>query len=65
MWVELMKVKNAYAAETWRELFAAEGLAVRIIPPVGRGEEAAMLDERVLYVPTGKSHVAIEILRKI
>jgi len=65
MWVEFMKVKNAYAAETWRELFAAEGLAVRIIPPVGRGEKVSMLDERTLYVPTGKSHVASEIMRKI
>ena len=65
MWVELMKVKKAYAAETWRELFAAEGLAIRIIPPVGHGEEASMLDERTLYVPTGKSHVASEIMRKI
>ncbi len=65
MWVELMKVKNGYAAETWRELFAAEGLALRIIPPIGRGESASMLDERTLYVPTGKSHVAQEIMRKI
>lgn len=65
MWVELMKVKNGYAAETWRELFAAEGLALRIIPPIGRGESASMLDERTLYVPTGKSHVAEEIMRKI
>ncbi|MBE7519441.1 MAG: hypothetical protein HS107_09360 [Thermoflexaceae bacterium] len=60
-----MKVKNGYAAETWRELFAAEGLALRIIPPIGRGESASMLDERTLYVPTGKSHVAEEIMRKI
>lgn len=65
MWVELLKVKNGYAAETWRELFAAEGLALRIIPPIGRGESASMLDERTLYVPTGKSHVAQEIMRKI
>ena len=65
MWVEFMKVKNAYIAETWRELFAAEGLSVRVVPPVGHGERASMLDERTLYVPTGKAHVAREILRKI
>lgn len=65
MWVELMKVRNAYVAETWCELFAAGGLSVRIIPPIGRGEAASMLDERTLYVPTGKSHVAEEIMRKI
>ncbi len=65
MWVEFMTVKNAYLAETWRELFAAEGLSVRVIPPIGRGESASLNDERTLYVPTGKAHVAREILRKI
>jgi hypothetical protein len=52
-------------AETWRELFAAEGLSVRIIPPIGIGEQAPKADARTLYVPTGKAHVAREILRKI
>lgn len=65
MWVEFMTVGNGYAAETWRELFAAEGLSMRVIPPVGRGEKATMSDARTLYVPTGKAHVAREILRKI
>ena len=65
MWVEFMTVRNAYAAETWSELFAAEGLSVRVIPPVGRGEKASLREARTLYVPTGKAHVAREILRKI
>ena len=65
MWVEFMTVDNAYVAETWRELFAAEGLSVRVVPPVGRGEDVAMLAPRTLYVPSGKAHVAREILRKI
>jgi len=65
MWVEFMSVPNAYVAETWCELFAAEGLSIRVIPPVGHGERASMRDERTLYVPTGKAHVAREILRKI
>lgn len=65
MWVEFMTVRNAYVAETWTELFAAEGLSVRVIPPIGRGEKASMRDSRTLYVPTGKAHVAREILRKI
>ena len=65
MWAESMTVPNAYIAETWRELFAAEGLSVLVVPPVGRGEKASMLDPRTLYVPTGKAHVAREILRKI
>jgi hypothetical protein len=60
-----MKVRNAYVAETWRELFAAEGLAIRVIPPVGQGESEPMDAERTLFVPTGKAHVAREILRKI
>ncbi|MCK9518280.1 MAG: hypothetical protein M0R74_04520 [Dehalococcoidia bacterium] len=65
MWVEFMTVRNAYAAETWRELFAAEALSIRVIPPVGRGEKVSMHEPRTLYVPTGKAHVAREILRKI
>ena len=65
MWVEFMKVGNAYAAETWRELFAAEGLSVLVVPPINHGESESMHDERMLYVPTGKAHVAREILRKI
>ena len=60
-----MSVRNAYIAETWQELFAAEGLSMRVIPPIGRGEKVSMRSERTLYVPTGKAHVAREILRKI
>lgn len=65
MWVEFMSVPNAYVAETWIELFAAEGLPLRSTPPIGQGEKATMLDPRTLYVPAGKAHVAREILRKI
>ena len=65
MWVEFMNVPNAYIAETWRELFAAEGLSMLVVPPVNRGEAASLRDPRTLYVPTGKAHVAREILRKI
>jgi hypothetical protein len=65
MWVEFMTVRNAYIAETWRELFAAEGLSVRVVPPIDRGEQVSMRAPRTLYVPTGKAHVAREILRKI
>ncbi len=46
-------------------LFAAEGLSMLVVPPIGYGENASMRDERTLYVPTGKAHVAREILRKI
>lgn len=65
MWVEFMSVPNAYVAATWSELFAAEGLSVRIIPTIGVGETAPVSEPRTLHVPTGKAHVAREILRKI
>ena len=44
MWVEFMTVRNAYLAQTWQELFAAEGLSVRVIPPIGFGEAASLRD---------------------
>ncbi len=65
MWVEFMTVRNGYIAETWQELFAAEALSVRVVPPVGIGERVPRSAERTIYVPTGKAHVAREILRKI
>jgi hypothetical protein len=65
MWVELMEVKNVYMAEAWKELFNAEGLAVRVVPLSAEWSEAGELEPRKLYVPEGKLHVAKEILRKI
>ncbi len=65
MWVELMEVRNAYIAEAWKELFSAEGLAVRVVPLSGEWAEAGDLEPRKLYVSQGKLHVAREILRKI
>jgi hypothetical protein len=65
MWVEFMTVRNAYIAATWQELFAAEALSTRVVPPIGVGERAPRTQPRTLYVPTGKAHVAREILRKI
>lgn len=60
-----MEVKNAYIAETWREVFAAEGLAVRVVPRTVPWTKAPDLEPRMLYVPRGKRHVAREIMRKI
>ena len=34
MWTKLMDVKNGYAAEVWKELFDAEGVSNRIVPPL-------------------------------
>jgi hypothetical protein len=58
-----MEVKNAYAAEVWKELFDAEGVSNRIVPPLNG--TAPMSQPREIWVPDSKTHVAAEILRKI
>lgn len=62
MWIKFMDVPDGYAAETWRELFNQEALAVRIVPPI---EIGSMQDAREIWVPDGKTHVAREVLNKI
>lgn len=64
MWSELMRLPNRYAAETWRELLFAEGVAVQLVPEPGREDEGE-LAPTLLYVPDSKTHVAREILRKV
>lgn len=63
MWSKLLDVKNAYAAAVWKELFDAEALSNRIVPPLA--SDAPMSQPRELYVPDSKTHVAQEIMRKI
>lgn len=63
MWSKLMKVKNAYIAESWRDLLNAEGVSVRVVPPLEG--EASALEPRELWVPDSKTHVAAEVLRKV
>ncbi len=58
-----MEVKSGYAAEMWREFFRAEGLGVRIVPPLE--SDTPMTSPRELWVPDSKTHVAAELLRKI
>jgi len=58
-----MDVKSGYAAEIWKEFFWAEGVAVRIIPPLE--SDAPMTAPRELWVPDSKTHVAAELLRKV
>ncbi len=62
MWVKFMDVADGYAAVIWRELFNAEALSVRVVPPL---EVGSMQDARELWVPDGKTHVAREVLNKI
>ena len=63
MWSKFMDVKSGYTAQIWREFFHAEGLGVRIVPPL-EGDEP-MTTPRELWVPDSKTHVAAELLRKI
>jgi hypothetical protein len=63
MWAKLLEVRTGYAAEFWREFFHAEGVAVRIVPPLET--DAPMTAPRELWVPDSKTHVAAELLRKI
>ena len=34
MWSKLLDVKNGYAAAVWKELFDAEAVSNRIVPPL-------------------------------
>jgi len=62
MWTKLMEVKNGYAAEVWWELFNAEAVSVRVVPPLN---QAPMMAPREIWVPDSKTHVAREVMRKI
>jgi hypothetical protein len=64
MWAELMEVPNRYVAETWRELFHAEGIAIRLIVPPEHAQAGDFAPRKIL-VPDSKTHVAREIMRKI
>ncbi len=58
-----MDVKSGYTAQIWREFFRAEGVEMRVIPPLET--DAPMIQARELWVPDSKTHVAAELLRKI
>ncbi|MFC1943976.1 hypothetical protein ACFLX5_00500 [Chloroflexota bacterium] len=59
MWSEVKKTPSLTVAEMWKDLFEGEGVPSRVVP--GREGEAVY---RVL-VPTDRTHVIEEILRKI
>jgi hypothetical protein len=63
MWTRWKEVKNGYTAQIWMEFLRAEGVAVRIVPPLD--SDAPMMTPRELWVPNSKTHVADELLRKI
>ena len=62
MWAKFMEVKNGHVAKIWKDLFDAEGVAVRIVPPLS--DKHSYNDPREIWVPDSKTHVAAEILRK-
>ena len=62
MWVKFMDLPDGYAAAIWSELFSAEAVPVRVVPPL---DQNSMRDARELWVPDGKTHVAREVLNKI
>ena len=64
MWTELMQARNRYAAEIWQELFNAEAVATRIVID-GDPKTASDMTPRRIFVPDSKTHVALEVLRKI
>lgn len=64
MWAKLMETKNGYTAEVWKELFNACALSVRVMPQSGKLVADSELEPCDIYVPWGKMHVAVEIIRK-
>ena len=63
MWTKFMETKNAYSAEIWKELLNQCAVAVQVVPRSGLREGSAF-ETHDIYVPSGKLHVAEEILRK-
>ncbi len=63
MWSKFLDVQNGYTAKVWLDLFHAEGVRVRIVPPLTAAN--SWKEPREIWVPDSKTHVAAEILRKI
>jgi len=64
MWVDYRTAPNLMLAEMWKDVLESEGLTTKIIPEgdiLSWGERVGF---RVM-VPSGREHVADEILRKI
>jgi hypothetical protein len=62
MWVKFLDLPDGYAATIWQELFSAQGLSVRVVPPTDVG---SIRDSREIWVPDGKTHIAREVMNKI
>jgi len=60
MWTEIKKEKSLSAARRWKEIFEAEGIPARLMPP--KGPENA---DYQVYVPKDREHVIREVLKRI
>lgn len=58
-----MTVQNGYVARIWKQLYDAEGVACRVVPPLTASN--SYNQPRDLWVPDSKTHVAVEIMRKV
>jgi hypothetical protein len=58
-----MTVENGHVARVWKTLYDAEGVAVRIVPPLTAAHSLSR--PREIWVPDSKTHVAAEIMRKV
>jgi hypothetical protein len=58
-----MTVENGHLARIWKGLYDAEGVACRVVPPLNGSH--SMNQPRDIWVPDSKTHVAVEIMRKI
>jgi hypothetical protein len=63
MWTKLMTVQNGHVARIWKQLYDAEGVACRVVPPLSASH--SLEQPRDLWVPDSKTHVAVEIMRKV
>ena len=64
MWVKFKSAPNLMMAEMWKEALEGEGLPTRILPE-GDIRDWGELVPFLIYVPSGREHVAEEILRKL
>ena len=65
MWVDYRKTKSLITAEMWKNLLEGEGLPAKIIPEGDDILDWSEYGEFRVLVPSGREHVADEILRKL
>ena len=60
MWTEIKKENSLSAARRWKEIFEAEGIPTRIMPP--KGDENGTYQ---VFVPKDREHIIREVLNKL